>query len=310
MNNAIAVDNMIGSWQRDGLSSSEIVARAAEACLGWPYVFGAAGALCTPSNRRTSYNVNATRHPDEAKEIKKTCQVLSGGSGCHGCKFYPDDQAVRQFDCRGFTRKLLEWVGISLAGGGSNSQWNTGSNWTQKGEIRDMPLDQVCCVFWKSGSKMVHTGMHIGGGVIIHCSGVVKKGMSTDRGWTHYAIPKGLGGSVPMPATDSTKPTLRKGSRGEYVTLAQSILIQRGYSCGSAGADGIYGNDTQYAVKKYQLDNGLQMDGIIGPATWEALMNPKEITVYTVHIPGQPLYVAEALVKQYTGAWMTEEGKE
>ena len=109
-----------------------------------------------------------------------------------------------------------------------------------------------------------------------------------------------------MPASDGL-PTLQKGDRGEYVTLLQTKLIQRGYSCGSTGADGIFGKDTYYAVSKFQLDHGLMMDGIAGPATWEALDDSADgIQVFTVHIPFLPKYKAEALISQYSGAWMTE----
>lgn len=40
-----------------------------------------------------------------------------------------------------------------------------------------------------------------------------------------------------------------------------------GYSCGSSGADGIFGQGTYNAVCKFQKANGLSVDGIIGPAT-------------------------------------------
>ena len=39
----------------------------------------------------------------------------------------------------------------------------------------------------RDGSSMSHTGMHLGNGEIIHCSGEVKRGKAADRGWTHYA---------------------------------------------------------------------------------------------------------------------------
>ena len=47
----------------------------------------------------------------------------------------------------------------------------------------------------------------------------------------------------------------------------QRKLIALGYSCGSAGADGKFGNDTYNAVCNFQRDNGLTVDGIIGSAT-------------------------------------------
>lgn len=54
---------------------------------------------------------------------------------------------------------------------------------------------------------------------------------------------------------------------GDFVKEWQEILIAKGYSCGDAGADGDFGDGTLAAVKKFQTDNGLDADGIIGVDT-------------------------------------------
>lgn len=69
----------------------------------------------------------------------------------------------------------------------------------------------------------------------------------------------------------SSLPTLRKGSKGVYVKELQNLLISKGYSCGSYGADGDFGGATYNAVVDYQRDNGLDVDGIVGQQTWRAL---------------------------------------
>ncbi|PAB59546.1 spore cortex-lytic enzyme [Anaeromicrobium sediminis] len=53
------------------------------------------------------------------------------------------------------------------------------------------------------------------------------------------------------------------------VKKAQEILKTKGYYAGTA--DGIYGDGTYEAVTKFQRDNGLVVDGYIGPATRKAL---------------------------------------
>ena len=55
------------------------------------------------------------------------------------------------------------------------------------------------------------------------------------------------------------------GSRGENVRKVQERLIQWGYMTGSA--DGVYGAQTQAAVKQFQRKYGLTADGRVGPAT-------------------------------------------
>ena len=59
------------------------------------------------------------------------------------------------------------------------------------------------------------------------------------------------------------------GSRGNEVTQIQSKLKRWGYYNGKV--DGIYGSQTQSAVKYFQRKNGLTVDGIAGPATLKAM---------------------------------------
>ena len=302
MNSAECVADQITAMKSAGTPPAEIAWKTALLCVGWPYVFGDRGSYCTPANRRARYS-------DSHPTIKTKCKNFDGKGSCSGCKWLPKGKKVRQFDCRGFTYwVLLQIYGWKLQGAGATSQWNTGTNWTAKGEIGTMPKDTLCCLFVAKGKTMEHTGFGLNNETV-ECSSGVQHFTKRNKKWTHWAVPKCVEGSVDPVATEPTvKPTLRRGDRGQYVTLAQTMLINRGYSCGSCGADGVFGGDTQYAVKKFQLDNALQMDGIIGPATWKALENPNSIAVYTVTIPGLPKYKADALVSQYNGATMTKEG--
>lgn len=60
-----------------------------------------------------------------------------------------------------------------------------------------------------------------------------------------------------------TKPLMK----GEDVRAAQKALIAKGYSCGSSGADGQFGDGTKDAVLRFQKAHGLKADGIIGKDT-------------------------------------------
>lgn len=69
---------------------------------------------------------------------------------------------------------------------------------------------------------------------------------------------------------NATLETLSKyGSRGAEVTQIQTKLKRWGYYTGNI--DGIYGTQTQNAVKYFQRKNGLTVDGIAGPATLKAM---------------------------------------
>ena len=65
--------------------------------------------------------------------------------------------------------------------------------------------------------------------------------------------------------------TLKNGSSGSDVKKLQNALIKAGYSVGSSGADGIYGDATKKAVQAYQKANGLSVDGIAGNNTLSKL---------------------------------------
>lgn len=308
MNSAAWVDDKVKEWKAAGLSKAEIVVKCAEACLAWDYVFGEWGDYCTPTVRKKRADGCEKKYPKEAAVIRSKCQVLRGGTKeCTGCKFYPMDCKTRCFDCRGFTHWVLLQVGIDISGQGATSQWNTESNWAEKGEMKDLPEGRVCCLFQHNREKgtMDHTGLYVGGGLCCHCSGEVKIEDLKKPKWTHWAVPKGLeGGDTPMP---DLKPTQRKGCRGEYVTLLQTKLVQLGYSLAPYGADGSYGNKTVEAVKAFQSDSGLVADGVCGPMTWDALDKAVPGKKYTATIRGLVKSQAVELLKQFPEAEISEE---
>lgn len=60
------------------------------------------------------------------------------------------------------------------------------------------------------------------------------------------------------------------GARGDNVLKIQRELIRRGYNV-PGGADGQYGSGCRETVKKFQGDNGLEIDGVVGKRTWDTL---------------------------------------
>ena len=73
--------------------------------------------------------------------------------------------------------------------------------------------------------------------------------------------------TVPALALDPS--TLYNGSRGEEVKALQQKLIDLGYLEGTA--DGIFGNKTEKAVRRFQWKNGMSADGLAGKKTLAAL---------------------------------------
>ena len=79
-----------------------------------------------------------------------------------------------------------------------------------------------------------------------------------------YANKKGL--------VEVNLPVLKKGSKGDNVKALQTLLIGYGYSCGSTGADGSFGGNTDKAVREYQKAKKLTVDGAVGANTWSKLL--------------------------------------
>lgn len=63
---------------------------------------------------------------------------------------------------------------------------------------------------------------------------------------------------------------LRCGSSGADVTYLQQRLTAQGYGVGAI--DGTFGQKTLEAVKAYQADYGLKVDGVVGAKTWASLV--------------------------------------
>lgn len=270
MYTANEVDELKKRLEAEGKSKAEIVVSLAWACFGWPYVYGAWGAMCTPKERKK----RAGYRPDKKEQIYGKCPVLKGEQvSCEGCPW----QGTRCFDCRGLTDWLLKQVGLDLYGETCGAQYEKESNWAARGNYADMPAGLVGCVFERKNGKWQHTGMHVGMGVTVHCSGTVQDG---ERDWTAYGIPAGLYSDEELRAAGiepkNNLPTLRRGAEGEWVEKLQGLLLGAGYGDileaeSKNPIDGIFGAKTEAAVKAFQRDHGLTVDGIVGPKTWAAL---------------------------------------
>jgi peptidoglycan hydrolase-like protein with peptidoglycan-binding domain len=64
-------------------------------------------------------------------------------------------------------------------------------------------------------------------------------------------------------------PLVRLGDQDHPVKTLQYLLGARGHS---VAVDGIFGPNTDAAVRAFQQQKGLAVDGIVGPNTWSALI--------------------------------------
>lgn len=101
-----------------------------------------------------------------------------------------------------------------------------------------------------------------------------KGSSSTKLKWSEYGLltPYVEYDNVQASPSENTSsyPVLSKGSQGEYVKKLQTLLVSKGYN--PNGVDGVFGPGCEKAVKQYQKDKGLTVDGIVGPKTWDSLL--------------------------------------
>lgn len=125
--------------------------------------------------------------------------------------------------------------------------------------------------------------------------------------------PKPATPTTPAPAPVEQKkeenyPTLKQGDSGEYVKKLQQLLVDKGYN--PNGVDGQFGPGCAKAVKKFQKDNGLTADGVVGPKTWAALLNTNTVAPAPVQQTATPkkkdISKYPVIQKGSTGKYVTE----
>ena len=72
-----------------------------------------------------------------------------------------------------------------------------------------------------------------------------------------------------MAGSVSPWPIVRRGATGHPVRTLQDLLRARGHA---VTVDGDFGPQTEGAVRAFQGDRHLAVDGIVGPGTWSALV--------------------------------------
>lgn len=274
----------------------------------WGYIWGAAGILWTDARQNQKVNYMVSKYGDDWRKNAEAKKDDYYYAAVYGSKWVGHYVA----DCSG----LFVWAFKQLGGSiyhGSNSIYDRYC--TSKGKLNDdlkKTLLPGTAVFTGDSSKHGHIGLYVGNGKVIEASGTqagVCVSNITAGKWTYYGLLKGVDydGEAPAPVKDDGLPTLRRGSKGAYVTKAQTLLKERGYDLGPCGIDGDFGQATEKAVRAFQKDWGLTQDGVIGNETWKYLTTaPVKEKIYTVTIGGLNRNQADELKNKYPDAKVTE----
>ena len=294
------------------MATSQQLVEQAQIALNekWGYIWGMVHVMWSEA-RQKSYNEKYKDDPNRQTSIR------------YGSRWYGHWVT----DCAGLCHYCGKECGVSVHQG-SNLIWEC--DLSSRGQLKagkksngeNVKAGSLVFVYKAASKKRTHVGIYAGNGVVIEAAGT-KEGVITskitDSKWTDWGELKGVDYSgapadpvqpepvKPEPAEEEY-PTIRKGSKGKWVTLAQVKLIAAGYSCGPQGADGDFGSNTEKAVKLFQKEHTgpdgkqLTVDGVIGRNTWWALEASPQRVTYTVTIRNLTADQKNKLMKEYPGA--------
>lgn len=261
-----------------GIKANEFAATVEKAYKeSWGYIWATTGESWTEAKQRnleSRYNSNPAKYAD----YRQSCE--------YGSKWIGHEVA----DCSGLIKWALNKLGLKGIYHGSNSQFSR--NCIKTGKIEKgtkIPIGAL--IFTGDESSHNHVGVLTSEKTVTEANGAVKGVIHTslsNKKWTYWGLVRGIDYSVepekaPIPDevmipvyAEITLPTLRKGAKGEAVVTLQKMLMNAGESLPKYGADGDFGSETLKAVKNYQQKNGLVVDGIVGPKTWNSLIDIEE----------------------------------
>ena len=228
----------------------------------WAYWYGTYGNKCTLSK----YESKKKQYPDHYGSSRKSGYMKD------------IEQGRRCADCVGMIKSFF-WTGGRYDTDpkyGTHHCPDKSANGMigickKTGPISTIP-DIPGLVVWKSG----HIGVYVGGGYTVEMKGFdydCRKVKVKDGPWTKWGmLPDNMISYDDQP-TPRPEPEpigdrdLKNGDEGADVKQLQENLISLGFSCGSYGADGEFGDCTEMAVEAFQRAYGLPETGVYDAAT-------------------------------------------
>ena len=288
------------------IKASDLIAKFQQALNdNWGYIWGTAGVMWTEARQ---------------KALEKTTDKNRAMSRQYGSKWIGHMVA----DCSGMFVWAFKQFGLPMSHISSNIfiSYCTSNKGRLTTALKTTIRPGSAVFTGETAGNHPHVGLYVGNGNVIEAYGTIKgviMSQLSDKRWTFYGELKDVSydGADPVPTPEPTpgwRPTIRRGTKGADVIECQTMLTRLGYDLGSCGIDGDFGRATEKAVRSFQSDNKLVVDGVVGPMTWDALdkaiaqldEKPSE-KIYSVIIRGLDRTQAEAIVNNYPGSEIVEE---
>lgn len=203
---------------------------------------------------------------------------------------YWREHATRVMDCNGCAEWVYEmYTGINID---SKARYNY-AQWCDpkgSGTIPTQYRVPGAAVFWGTNASSIHHVAYLwkpvneghpeGDWYLIEAQGVLYGVVSSKLysrkpnywGWmTKYYDYSDSGVDYTPVELHLGDRILKNDMEGNDVKELQTNLIRLGYDCGKWGADGDFGDATEMAVRRFQVNNGLVVDGEFGPKSLAAM---------------------------------------
>lgn len=234
---------------------------------GWRYWYGTTGVRCTPQllARKTA------QYPAHYKagRMARYNRDIAEGRYCADCI-----GLAKGYMWRDEETGAQRYKSNGCPDASANGMYSRAA---EKGGIASMPEIPGLMLHMDG-----HAGIYIGGGLVVEARGFSYGVVQTElkkRPWQHWYKLPGCAYAEKDPGADEREVNpypeparnLRRGAVGDGVKWVQWELLRRGYDLGPDGVDGEFGRMTDAAVRGFQRENGLVVDGIVGVRTRNAL---------------------------------------
>ena len=238
----------------------ETIAATARGMIGWGYIYGATGWVCTAAR----VEQQAEQYPAYADLIRK-----------YGLGKWLNKHCV---DCAQNTRLAAKAAGLTLPSG-ATSQWNA-DVWAEKGTIDTLPGDNVGLFLYRqSGAKMQHTGVCLGDGTVSeargHAYGVIQSQLAA-YGWTHW----GRLDESRAVATDDVDTDTNTTEGGNTVSIiAGTVCVVSGLKTGTTKLN-VRATASETADKVAIISAGDQATCLSDDGSWAKITTAAGVTGY------------------------------
>ena len=252
-----------------------------EKMVGQPYWYGGCVYKCTQSllNRKAKqYPSHYTssrmkRYKDDIAQ-KKVCADCIGGA--KGYAWTNGGQGV------------LEAIGTDKGisnKSGANGCPDKGANsmfaWAKSKGVEWGTIDTLPEIAGLALQTDGHVGYYVGNGYAVEWRGFNYGCVRTkvkERKWKYwYKLPfiqyGAAAADIPAPEIALGSRLLKRGMVGSDIKALQELLMQLGYALPKYGADAKFGTETEKALRAFQKETGLTVDGKYGDRTHAALMD-------------------------------------